>query len=141
MTTLTWPLRFSRTTAPELKATAQSTQVYVTLPVAISSIQEATQKVLDDFVALVRDISSVEQVRGQAAGTYLHLVVYVSESTREDRFRVYEAEKAIHDRHSSFNFEFDLIDRRGYPMQTADIQGKYMEIIRKLPDTHDASDY
>lgn len=119
----------------KIEATGGTTQPQVTLSMALNSIEKATRKAFDEFVVMVEKIPSVEQVRGQVAGTYLHLVVYASNCERDERFLVYEAEQVIHDRYPSIKFEFDLIDRRGYPMEEADIEDKYIKNIRKRPDS------
>jgi hypothetical protein len=77
----------------------------------------------------------VEQVRAYVAGTYIHLVTYLSHSTEEERFAVYDCDKVIHDRYLDLRFEFDLIDRRGYPMTPDEIKDKHVAVIRQLPDT------
>lgn len=107
---------------------------YVTLPVAIRTLQEVVMQAFNTFVDAVREIQSVEQVRAQEAGTYLHLVVYLSNSTLEERYAVYDAQGMLYDAYPDLRLEFDVIDRRGYPVETVDLTGKYVEIIRTLPD-------
>lgn len=87
------------------------------------------------FVDAVREIPSVEQVRAQEAGTYLHLVVYMSDSSLEDRYAVYDAQGMLYDAYPDLRLEFDVIDRRGHPVEAVELTGKYIEIIRTLPDT------
>lgn len=125
----------SATTGTVIKTISKSSSESVTLDVAIHSMEKATKQAFDDFVASMRAVEAVEQVRGKAAGTYLHLVTYVSESSKEERFAIYEAEKQLHKRYGQMlDFEFDLIDRRGYAVEEAEIDEKYIEIIRKRPD-------
>ena len=107
---------------------------YVTLPVAIRTLQEVVMQAFNTFVDAVRDIPTVEQVRAQEAGTYLHLVVYMSNSTLTDRYAVYDAQGKLYDAYPDLRLEFDVIDRRGYPVETVELTGKYIEIIRTLSD-------
>lgn len=111
---------------------------YVTLPVAIRTLQEVVMQAFNTFVDAVREIPSVEQVRAQEAGTYLHLVVYMSDSTLKDRYAIYDAQGMLYDTFPDLRLEFDVIDRRGYPVETVELTGKYVEIIRTLPDTSHA---
>ena len=90
----------------------------------------------DAFVAAVRDIPSVEQVRAQVAGTYIHLVTYMSESSLEQRYAVYDAQAAMYKQFPDLKLEFDVIDRRGYPVEDGELTGKYIEVIRDLPDRY-----
>lgn len=93
------------------------------------------------FVDAVTAIPSVEQVRGQVAGAYLHLVAYVSESSVEERFAVYAVEQQMYDRFPDLRLEFDLIDRKGYPVTAAgELTGKYVAVIRTLPDRADGDE-
>lgn len=96
-------------------------------------------KAFDKFVTAVRDIPTVEQVRAQQAGTYLHLVTYMSESSQEERSAVYQAELMIHDQFPQLSLEFDLVDRMGYAFPSAQLTGKLVESIRTLPDTKDVN--
>ena len=89
------------------------------------------------FVSIVRSIRSVEQIRAQVAGTYLHLVTYVSESTLDERDAIYQAELSVHDRFPDIRFEFDLIDRMGNPVMPGELTNKLTEVIRDLPDKTD----
>lgn len=96
---------------------------------------EATQGAFEAFAAQVRVVPSVEQVRGQVAGTYLHLVTYMNRSTRGERVRVYEAQRTIHDRFPHLHFEFDVVDRQGQPMEPAPTRNhQLIERIRSVPD-------
>jgi hypothetical protein len=122
-------------TATTIQAVGVSTVEKYSPDDAIQALEKATQRAFDDFAEMVGEIPSVEQVNGQAAGAYLHLVTYVSHSTEEDRFRVYEAEKRLFAEYPHLRFEFDLVDRRGYPLDAAEIRGKYIKPIRQLPDT------
>jgi hypothetical protein len=112
---------------------------YVTIPVANPSQEVVVMKAFDAFVQAVRDIPTVEQVRAQPAGTYLHLVTYMSQSTEEQRFAVYTAELMVHDRFPELSLEFDLIDRDGYALPSGQLTGKLVEPIRALPDTKDVN--
>ncbi len=96
-------------------------------------------KAFDKFVTAVREIATVEQVRAHQAGTYLHLVTYMSESSQEDRFAVYQAELMVHDQFPQLSLEFDLVDRMGYAFPSAQLTGKLVEAVRTLPDTKDVN--
>lgn len=98
-------------------------------------------RAFNEFVDMVGNIGAVEQVRGHAAGTYLHLVTYVSESDEAQRYAIYDVEQLIHDRYPEIKFEFDLIDRRGHAVEmAAHISDKYIRIIRQLPDNPNVID-
>lgn len=90
------------------------------------------------FVAAVRSIPAVEQVRGQVAGAYVHIVTYLSQSTLEERAAVYTAQMHLYDQFPDLRLEFDAIDREGYPVEAGELTGKYVEVIRELPDRVDA---
>lgn len=113
---------------------------YVTLPVALQTLQEVVMQAFNTFVQAVREISSVEQVRAQEAGTYLHLVVYMSDSTLDDRYAIYDAQGMLYDAYPDLRLEFDVIDRRGHPVEAVELTGKYVEIVRTLPDHPYADD-
>lgn len=107
---------------------------YVTIPVATDTQEGWVMKAFNALVKAVRDIPSVEQVRGQAAGSYVHLVTYMSESTLEQRYQVYEAQMRMYGLFPQLRLEFDVIDRKGYPVQHDELTGKLIEVIRELPD-------
>lgn len=94
-------------------------------------------RVFQEFVVAVKDIPSVEQVRAQAGGTYLHFVTYTSESTKEDRYSIYQIEQNFYERYPTLDLEFDLVDRQGYPMERDITIGKYIQTIRILPTRYD----
>lgn len=106
----------------------------VTFEAAVQTLQETTMKALDEFVAAVRSLPSVEYVDAEVAGTYVHLMTYMSESTSEERAAVYDVELEVADRYQGLHFEFDVYDRRGHPMQEVDEVSPYFRPIRKLPD-------
>lgn len=126
------------TTKDSIKPISRSTAELVTPDVAIRAIEKVTKQAFDEFVSIVRNIQSVEEVRGQTAGTYLHLVTYVSDSTEKERYGIYAAEKSIFAQYPHLRFEFDLVDRRGYPVEVAEIKDKYAQAIRKLPNNPNA---
>lgn len=98
-------------------------------------------RAFNEFVERVGKVEAVEQVRGHVAGTYLHLVTYVSESDEAQRYAIYDVEQLIHDRYPEIKFEFDLIDRRGHAVEmAAHISDKYIRIIRQLPDNPNVID-
>ena len=100
---------------------------------ALSLRQQHTQA-FDTFVKEVRAIPTVEQVRGQTAGAYLHMVTYMSESSLEERFAVYDSQKRMYEIFPQLRLEFDVIDRKGHPVDHDDLAGKLVEVIRELPD-------
>lgn len=104
------------------------------IPVVTNTQEGWVMKAFDALVKAVRDIPSVEQVRGQVAGSYLHLVTYMSESTLDQRYQVYDAQMRMYDRFPQLRLEFDVIDRKGYPVQHDELTGKLIEVIRELPD-------
>lgn len=113
---------------------------YATFPVESTRVQEMVMDAFNAFVDAVTAIPSVEQVRGQVAGAYLHLVAYVSESSVEERFAVYAVEQQMYDRFPDLRLEFDLIDRKGYPVTAGELTGKYVAVIRTLPDRADGDE-
>lgn len=121
-------------TAGTIQAVGVSTVKKYSPDEAIQALAKATQRAFDDFVEMIGEIPSVEQVSGQVAGSYLHLVTYVSHSTEAERFLVYEAEKRLFAEYPHLRFEFDLVDRRGYRLEDSEIRGKYSKTIRRLPD-------
>lgn len=117
------------------KAQASTAQGnYVTIPLAPGAHEEMVMKAFNTFVTFIQAIPTVEQVRGQVAGTYLHLVIYMSESSLEERYKVYEAEMQLYEQFPDLRLEFDLIDRKGYPVEYSELTGKLIEVIRELPD-------
>ena len=88
----------------------------------------------DAFVDAVRTVPTVEQVRGQTAGAYVHMVTYMSESSLEERFAVYDVQKRMYDLFPQLRLEFDVIDRKGEPVDHDDLTGKLVEVIRELQD-------
>lgn len=60
------------TTKDPIKPISRSTAELVTPDIAIRAIEKVTKQAFDEFVNIVRNIQSVEEVRGQTAGTYLH---------------------------------------------------------------------
>ncbi|NOZ27996.1 MAG: hypothetical protein GXP39_08090 [Chloroflexi bacterium] len=132
-----WFMPNIHASADEYKATYTASAQSVTIPMEIRSL-EAAMEAFRAFVDMVRDIPSVEQVRAKFAGTYLHIVTYASGSTKEERRQIYRAELALADRYPDLHFEFDLIDRRGYPVIDKEETGKWIERIRSLPNTADA---
>lgn len=118
-------------------SSASTVASHVTFPVAIETLQEMMMSAFNEFVAAVRDIPSVEQVRAQVAGTYIHLVTYLSESTLDQRYAVYDVQAEMYRKFPNLKLEFDVIDRRGYPVAGGELTGKYVEVIRKLPDRFD----
>jgi hypothetical protein len=122
-------------TETTIQAVGASTAEKYSPDAAIQALEKATRRAFDDFAEMIGTIPSVEQVSGQAAGAYLHLVTYVSCSTEAERFRVYEAEKRLFAEYPHLRFEFDLVDRRGYRLESSEIRGKYSKTIRQLPDT------
>ena len=111
---------------------------YATFPVVSNSLQEMVMQAFNTFVAAVRSIPTVEQVRGQVAGAYVHIVTYLSRSTLEERSAVYTAQMRLYDQFPDLRLEFDAIDREGYPVEGGELTGKYVEVIRELPDRVDA---
>lgn len=111
---------------------------YATFPVVSNSLQEMIMQAFSTFVAAVRSIPTVEQVRGQVAGAYVHIVTYLSGSTLEERSAVYAAQMRLYDQFPDLRLEFDAIDREGYPVEGGELTGKYVEVIRELPDRVDA---
>ena len=79
--------------------------------------KQSCNKLLIDLMAMVQNIPSVERVSMKKDGDYLRLVVHSNNSTREERFQVYEAQQAIYDQNPSVKFDFGLEDRRGYSTQ------------------------
>lgn len=138
--TQTMTMYAAQTIAPSWGRVEQAStlpQNRVGLSVERDVLQEMVRDAFHSFVAAVRGIPSVEQVRAHVAGTYLHLVTYMSCSTEPERYAVYAAEIAVHDRYPHIQFEFDLIDRKGRPVQYGELTGKFIEIIRDLPDQTD----
>lgn len=125
----------SFSTETTIQAVGASTVEKYSPDAAIQALEKATRRAFDDFSQMVSEISSVEQVRGQAAGAYLHLVTYVSNSAEAERFQVYDAEKRLFAEFPHLRFEFDLVDRRGYRLDVSEIRGKYIKTIRQLADT------
>lgn len=121
-------------TETTIQAVGASTAEKYSPDAAIQALEKATRRAFDDFAEMIGTIPSVEQVSGQAAGAYLHLVTYVSRSTEAERFMVYEAEKRLFAEYPHLRFEFDLVDRRGYRLEASEIRGKYSKTIRQLPD-------
>lgn len=72
------------------------------------------------FVAAVRSVPTVEQVRGQVAGAYVHIVTYLNQSTLEERAAVYAAQMHLYDQFPDLRLEFDAIDREGYPVEAGE---------------------
>lgn len=107
---------------------------YVVRSSAASTTEEVVLQAFDTFVNAVRDIPTVEQVRGQAAGAYLHIVTYMSESSMRERFAVYNIQMRMYDRFPQLRLEFDVIDRKGQPADHDELTGKLVEVIRELPD-------
>lgn len=107
---------------------------YVSVRVDATSLDALALRAFNSFASAVRGVPSVEQVRAHQAGAYLHLVTYASHATPEDRDAIYDAEIVVHDDFPQLRFEFNLIDRRGYPMVDAPLTGQYIEHIRDLPD-------
>lgn len=107
------------------------------LSVEIRSLQGITQKAFDDFVGQVQNVPSVEQIRAQVGGTYMHIVTYMCASNLEQREIIYEAEKSLFQRYTDLRFEFDLIDRQGHPITVGEVSNKYIRIVRQLPDVID----
>lgn len=105
-----------------------------TLSIEIRSLQGITQKAFDEFVEQIQKVPSVEQIRAQVGGTYMHIVTYMCASSLEERERVYEAEKALYQQYTDLRFEFDLIDRQGHPITVGEVSNKYIRIVRQLPD-------
>ena len=135
----TLPQRHSTTTLPAQKTISRSSTApgnHVTLSVVSANalLQEVAMQALNAFVTAIRDIPTVEQVRAQTAGAYVHFATYMSESTMSQRYAVYEAEIGLYDQFPDLHLEFDLIDREGYPVERGELTGKYVEIIRELPD-------
>lgn len=116
---------------------ASSAGDYATISVALRSLEEATVKAFQAFVDAVREVPTVEQVRAQTAGSYVHLVTYVSDSTLDQRYAIYEAQMKLYDLFPYLRLEFDLIDRKGYPVDGDELTGKLIEVIRELPDRSD----
>lgn len=134
----TWHIpRRGQASSNELRVTSDASARYVRVPVAIESLQRLAMDAVYTFVAAVRDVPSVEQVRARFAGTYLHLITYASQSTESQRRQIYAAELDLARRYPDLQFEFDLLDRRGYPVQDQDEPGKWVERIRRLPDLTD----
>jgi hypothetical protein len=106
---------------------------------ALDVLDQATAQAFYAYVELVKHIPSVEQVRAHVAGAYLHLFTYVSHSTEEERFAVYDCDKQFYDRYPDLRLEFDLIDRRGYPLSDGESQDKYVAIIRQLTESPHAT--
>lgn len=107
---------------------------YVVLQPAAPATEEIVAQAFDAFVRAVRAIGSVEQVRGQTAGAYVHIVTYLSESSLEERFAVYKVQQEMYGLFPQLRLEFDVIDRRGHPVDHDDLTGKLIEVIRELPD-------
>lgn len=140
MTGIVTTMRTAQTVTPTWWRVEQAStlpQNRVTVPVEREILQEMVMDAFNTFVDAVREIPSVEQVRAHVAGTYMHLVTYVSQSSEADRYAVYAAEIAVHDRFPHVQFEFDLIDRKGRPVQNGELAGKFIEVIRDLPDSND----
>lgn len=143
---LTWPQRHSTTTLPAQKTISRSSTApgnHVTLSVVSANalLQEVAMQALNAFVTAIRDIPTVEQVRAQTAGAYVHFATYMSESTMSQRYAVYEAEIGLYDQFPDLHLEFDLIDREGYPVERGELTGKYVEIIRELPDRNGTDEH
>lgn len=111
---------------------------YATFTVGSNSLQEMVMQAFNTFVAAVRSVPTVEQVRGQVAGAYVHIVTYLNQSTLEERAAVYAAQMHLYDQFPDLRLEFDAIDREGYPVEAGELTGKYVEVIRELPDRVDA---
>lgn len=126
----------SRRRNPLITGSTVSEQIDI-LSIEIRSLQGITQKAFDEFVEQIQKVPSVEQIRSQVGGTYMHIVTYMCASSLEERERVYEAEKALYQRYTDLRFEFDLIDRRGLPITVGEISNKYIRIVRQLPDEID----
>lgn len=124
----------SSSTETTIQAVGASTFERSSPDAAIQALEKTTRKAFDEFTEMIGEIPAVEQVRGQVAGAYLHLVTYVSQSREPERFQIYEAEKRIFAAYPHLRFEFDLVDRRGYALDTAEIKGKYIKTIRELPN-------
>jgi hypothetical protein len=86
------------------------------------------------FVEAVRSIPSVEQVSGQPSAAGMHLVTYMSESSLAERFVVYAAQMQMYERFPQLPLAFDLIDRKGIPLEHGDSNGQVVAVIRTLPD-------
>lgn len=99
-----------------------------------NSFEELVGAALASYVNAVRHIPTIEQVRVQQAGAYLHIVSYVSDAAPADRSAIYDAEIALHDAYPQLRFEFNIVDRHGYPTVNSPIAGKFIEHIRTLPD-------
>ncbi len=89
---------------------------------------------VEAFVERIEAIPSVEQVRAKFAGTYLHIITYASQSTEEERYRIYDEELMLAQQWPDLQFEFDLLDRRGCSTSDYDEPGKWIKRIRRLPD-------
>jgi hypothetical protein len=117
-----------------LRHGATSKGSYVVMPPAAFTPEEVVTQAFDAFVNAMRDIPTVEQVRGQTASAYLHMVTYMSESSLEERFAVYNVQMRMYDLFPQLRLEFDVIDRKGQPVDHDDLTGKLVEVIRELPD-------
>lgn len=140
----TLPQRHSTTTLPAQKTISRSSTApgnHVTLSVVSANalLQEVAMQALNAFVTAIRDIPTVEQVRAQTAGAYVHIVTYMSDSTLEQRYAVYDAQSQLYRQYPALRLEFDLIDREGYPVEHDELTGKTIEIIRELPDRNDTN--
>lgn len=107
---------------------------YVVLQPSAPTTEEIVAQAFDAFVRSVRVIRSVEQVRGQTAGTYVHIVTYMSESSLDERFAVYNVQQQMYGLFPQLRLEFDVIDRKGHPADHDELHGKLVEVIRELPD-------
>ena len=137
MTTSRIPLSLSASAGARgrvLKHGTTSQGSYVVLPSPAPMAEQDVMQAFDTFVKEVRAIPSVEQVRGQTAGAYLHMVTYMSESSLEERFVVYDIQKRMYEIFPQLRLEFDVIDRKGHPVDHDDLTGKLVEVIRDLPD-------
>ncbi len=88
----------------------------------------------EEFAQMLKTIPTIEAVHGQAAGTYLHLMTYASQSSEEERYQVYDAELQIAVKYPNLDFEFDLIDRRGYPAIWMETAANFTKVFRQLPN-------
>jgi len=131
----------SRETAGIIAGVEGGGDTYAISPeVAIRVLEARAMKAFTAFVEKIRGVPSVEHVVAEVSGTEITVTTCVSESKEKERFSIYDAEEQILDEHPDLDLDFQLLDRKGYPVEYAELgPHTYIEVIQRRPDRYDAN--